>query len=209
MPIQSPVYGRCGRIGLIVPANNSVIEPEFWSVLPPGVAAYGTRVMAKGDRVDPPRFSHAFDLQRRRQRAGSRVVVAFDQHHFHVGMPGAPRSERCPDRRSERLPRVQQVTQENQRARLSCVDQERQAREVALRRAARHGYAMRAKRCRLADVNVGDHQHAGGSTEQRSLREEAPKRAREADIQPGWIHCTSAIAKPRARSNSISPFGPK
>jgi maleate isomerase len=49
MPIQSPVYGRCGRIGLIVPANNSVIEPEFWSVLPPGVAAYGTRVMAKGD----------------------------------------------------------------------------------------------------------------------------------------------------------------
>ena len=49
MSIQSPVYGRCGRIGLIVPANNSVIEPEFWSVLPPGVAAYGTRVMAKGD----------------------------------------------------------------------------------------------------------------------------------------------------------------
>jgi hypothetical protein len=44
MSIQSPVYGRCGRIGLIVPANNSVIEPEFWSVLPPGVAAYGTRV---------------------------------------------------------------------------------------------------------------------------------------------------------------------
>jgi maleate isomerase len=49
MPIQSPVYGRCGRIGLIVPANNSVIEPEFWSVLPPGVAAYAARVMAKGD----------------------------------------------------------------------------------------------------------------------------------------------------------------
>ncbi len=45
----SPVYGRNGRIGLIVPANNSVIEPEFWSVLPPGVAAYAARVMAKGD----------------------------------------------------------------------------------------------------------------------------------------------------------------
>jgi len=49
MPTASPVYGRSGRIGLIVPANNSVIEPEFWSVLPPGIAAYTTRVMAKGD----------------------------------------------------------------------------------------------------------------------------------------------------------------
>lgn len=49
MPIPDPVYGRYGRIGLIVPANNSVIEPEFWSVLPKGVAAYTTRVMAKGE----------------------------------------------------------------------------------------------------------------------------------------------------------------
>jgi maleate isomerase len=46
---QSPVYGQSGRIGLIVPANNSVIEPEFWSALPPGIVAYATRVMAKGD----------------------------------------------------------------------------------------------------------------------------------------------------------------
>jgi maleate isomerase len=45
----NPVYGKAGRIGLIVPANNSVIEPEFWSVLPPDVAVYATRVMAKGD----------------------------------------------------------------------------------------------------------------------------------------------------------------
>jgi maleate isomerase len=44
-----PVYGRGGRIGLVVPANNSVIEPELWSVLPPDVALYATRVMAKGD----------------------------------------------------------------------------------------------------------------------------------------------------------------
>jgi maleate isomerase len=44
-----PVYGSHGRIGLVVPANNSVIEPEFWSVLPDGVAVYATRVMAKGD----------------------------------------------------------------------------------------------------------------------------------------------------------------
>jgi maleate cis-trans isomerase len=46
---QASVYGGKGRIGLIVPANNSVIEPEFWSVLPAGVAAFATRLMAKGD----------------------------------------------------------------------------------------------------------------------------------------------------------------
>jgi maleate isomerase len=45
----SRLYGHHGRIGLIVPANNSVIEPELWSVLPTGVAAYATRLLARGD----------------------------------------------------------------------------------------------------------------------------------------------------------------
>lgn len=49
MLLNISIYGRLGRIGLIVPSNNSVIEPEFWSVLPPGVAAYASRVMAKGN----------------------------------------------------------------------------------------------------------------------------------------------------------------
>jgi maleate isomerase len=46
---SSPVYGRRGRIGLVVPANNAVIEPELSSVLPADIAVYATRVMAKGD----------------------------------------------------------------------------------------------------------------------------------------------------------------
>ncbi len=46
---ESAVFGRRGKLGLIVPANNSVIEPELASVLPAGVALYATRVMAKGD----------------------------------------------------------------------------------------------------------------------------------------------------------------
>jgi maleate isomerase len=49
MTSSAPVYGRHGRIGLIVPANNSVIEPELWSALPPDFAVYATRVLAKGD----------------------------------------------------------------------------------------------------------------------------------------------------------------
>lgn len=42
-------FGSRGRLGLIVPANNSVIEPEFWSVLPDGVATFATRILARGD----------------------------------------------------------------------------------------------------------------------------------------------------------------
>ena len=43
------MLGHRGRIGLIVPANNSVLEPELWSRLPPGVAVYATRILARGD----------------------------------------------------------------------------------------------------------------------------------------------------------------
>lgn len=49
MAISNAVYGRRGRIGLVVPANNSVIEPELWSALPADVAVYATRIMARGD----------------------------------------------------------------------------------------------------------------------------------------------------------------
>lgn len=45
------MFGSQGRIGIIVPANNSVIEPELWSKLPDHVALFATRVRAKGDLV--------------------------------------------------------------------------------------------------------------------------------------------------------------
>jgi maleate isomerase len=44
-----PVYGRSGRLGAVIPANNSVLEPEWWSVMPEGVALYATRILARGD----------------------------------------------------------------------------------------------------------------------------------------------------------------
>lgn len=46
---DSPRFGARGRLGVIVPANNAVLEPELWSRLPPGVAVYATRILAKGD----------------------------------------------------------------------------------------------------------------------------------------------------------------
>ena len=43
------MFGENGRIGVIVPANNAVLEPELGSCLPRGVALYATRVLARGD----------------------------------------------------------------------------------------------------------------------------------------------------------------
>lgn len=48
-PSTPPQFGPAGRIGAVVPANNSVLEPEFWSALPRGVALYATRILARGD----------------------------------------------------------------------------------------------------------------------------------------------------------------
>lgn len=45
----APIFGAAGRIGVIVPANNGVLEPELWSRLPEGVAVYATRMLAHGD----------------------------------------------------------------------------------------------------------------------------------------------------------------
>jgi maleate isomerase len=43
------MLGARGMIGLIVPSNNTVILPEFYSALPDGVTAYETRMRVEGD----------------------------------------------------------------------------------------------------------------------------------------------------------------
>ena len=53
------MFGEAGRIGLIVPANNGVLEPELWSVLPDGVALYATRILARGELT--PAAVHAME----------------------------------------------------------------------------------------------------------------------------------------------------
>ncbi|HWP86632.1 MAG TPA: hypothetical protein VNM70_02050, partial [Burkholderiales bacterium] len=38
------MYGWRGRIGLLATAINTVMEPEFWQLVPPGVSVHTTRV---------------------------------------------------------------------------------------------------------------------------------------------------------------------
>ena len=43
------MYSIKHRLGVMVPGNNSTLEPELWSRLPSGVALYASRLMLKGD----------------------------------------------------------------------------------------------------------------------------------------------------------------
>lgn len=45
-------YGHRAKIGLIVPANNNVIEPELWKMAPEGAAFYATRLPVEGQVTD-------------------------------------------------------------------------------------------------------------------------------------------------------------
>lgn len=42
------MYGWRAKIGLMIPANNTVVEPELWSSLPEGVTLHGTRMIVEG-----------------------------------------------------------------------------------------------------------------------------------------------------------------
>ena len=85
------MYGARCRVGLIVPANNSVIEPELWSRAPPGVAFYATRLLAQGDLTEDA----VRDMERSADRAvrelaatGVDIIVYADMITTFVMPPG-------------------------------------------------------------------------------------------------------------------------
>ncbi|WP_046866673.1 hypothetical protein [Microvirga massiliensis] len=43
------MYSIKHRLGVMVPGNNSTLEPELWSRMPAGSALYASRLMLKGD----------------------------------------------------------------------------------------------------------------------------------------------------------------
>jgi len=47
--MTDPLYGHRAKIGLVIPSNNTVIEPELWAMRPAGVTVHGNRILAKGN----------------------------------------------------------------------------------------------------------------------------------------------------------------
>ena len=43
------MYGTRAKIGLIIPSNNTVIEPELAAMCPPGVTVHGNRILTHGN----------------------------------------------------------------------------------------------------------------------------------------------------------------
>ncbi len=48
------MYGWRGRVGVILPADNTVVEPEFARVLPDGVTAHAVRLSTGDQRAEMP-----------------------------------------------------------------------------------------------------------------------------------------------------------
>ena len=46
------MYGWRARLGLVIPANNTVIEPEFGRLAPDGVATFGAKILSHGLSAD-------------------------------------------------------------------------------------------------------------------------------------------------------------
>ena len=57
-------YGWRAKIGLIVPSTNTVNEPEFWRLAPPGVSIHTSRVMLLGKATEELYFQMAAGLDK-------------------------------------------------------------------------------------------------------------------------------------------------
>ena len=102
------MFGEAGRIGLVVPANNGVLEPELWSVLPEGVALYATRILAQR-RADAGQAVHAMEENVDRAvdelaATGVDVIVYADMVTSFIMEPGVERGAHR--ERSPRAPAV-------------------------------------------------------------------------------------------------------
>ncbi|MFM9969043.1 MAG: hypothetical protein ACKVQK_11680 [Burkholderiales bacterium] len=42
------MYGFKAKIGLVIPSNNTVVEPEMWAMCPAGVTVHGNRILTHG-----------------------------------------------------------------------------------------------------------------------------------------------------------------
>jgi arylmalonate decarboxylase len=67
-------YGWRGKIGLIVPSTNTVNEPEFWRLAPPGVTIHTDRVLLRGKATEESYFQMADALTQAAERLATAEV---------------------------------------------------------------------------------------------------------------------------------------
>lgn len=72
-------YGWKGKIGLIIPSTNTINEPEFWRMAPPGITIHSSRVLLLGKSTRESYFEMASQLERAaRELATAEVdVIAY------------------------------------------------------------------------------------------------------------------------------------
>ncbi len=46
------MYGWRGKIGVVIPSNNTVLEPELYRLLPAGVSAHFSRILGRGSNAE-------------------------------------------------------------------------------------------------------------------------------------------------------------
>jgi len=69
------MYGWRGRLGLILPSDNTVMEPEFNSILPEGITCYVSRLLIKRGKYN---LSNLIDMSEGTERAAEELKRVAD-----------------------------------------------------------------------------------------------------------------------------------
>lgn len=65
------LYGWRGRIGVVIPSNNTVLEPEFARLVPEGVSAHASRILGRGSSA-----AELLEMVRNADRAIEELLAA-------------------------------------------------------------------------------------------------------------------------------------
>lgn len=71
-------YGDRAKLGLVIPSNNTVVEPELWAMRPEGVTVHGNRLLSRGNTPEGiAEMQKDTDGAVEELRAGQMSVIAY------------------------------------------------------------------------------------------------------------------------------------
>ena len=83
------VLGYRARIGVVVPSTNTIVEPEFYAMAPPGVTVHTGRIyIEQPDMRDDAAQQQLFDQVNASLEEAIRQVVSARPEHLVIGMSG-------------------------------------------------------------------------------------------------------------------------